>query len=148
MMPFETSCMPLLGRMSTLYGKNSGMPLRQEFHYKLIFIWPERTRSSLLMWWLLIQHGRWWFWMSLVDQHVQLRNLAPLLRFANKKGFRKGTILFWWPWRCTVHPGMIWIVSLGNVFIFSMIDDWGVIYLHLFTFNFLGSVLVLFSNMF
>jgi hypothetical protein len=27
------------------------------------------------------------------------------------------------PWRCTAHPGVIWIISLGSVFIFSMIDN-------------------------
>jgi hypothetical protein len=26
-------------------------------------------------------------------------------------------------WRCTVHLGLIWIVSLGNVPIFLKIDD-------------------------
>jgi hypothetical protein len=45
-----------------------------------------------------------------------------------------------------MHMSMIWILSSRNVFIFSMIDDYEVIYPYLFTFNFLSSVLVLFSN--
>jgi len=46
-------------------------------------------------------------------------------------------------------PDMIWIVSLGNVLIFFMIDDYEVIYLNLFAFNFsTNNVLVLFLNMF
>ncbi len=40
------------------------------------------------------------------------------------------------------HPSMIWIISLGNVPIFSMVDDWKVIYPCLFAFNFSSSVLV------
>jgi hypothetical protein len=46
-----------------------------------------------------------------------------------------------------MHLGMIWIISLGNVLIFSMIDDQKVIYPCLFAFNFLGNVLVLLSSM-
>jgi len=78
--------------------------------------------------------------MSLVDQQVELRNLTPLLRSGNIKGFMRGTILFQWPWRCMAHSNMIWIISLGSVAIFSTIDDWEIIYPCLFTFNFLGSV--------
>jgi len=37
MMPLETSCMPLFERMGVICGKNSGMPIRLEFHYKSIF---------------------------------------------------------------------------------------------------------------
>jgi hypothetical protein len=65
--------------------------------------------------------------MSLVDYQMQLQNLLPLLKFASVKGFRKGTILFRWPWRCITHPSMIWIVSSRSVFIFSTIDDYKVI---------------------
>jgi hypothetical protein len=36
MMPFETSCMPLLKRMGMLCGESDGMLLHQEFHYELI----------------------------------------------------------------------------------------------------------------
>jgi hypothetical protein len=46
-----------------------------------------------------------------------------------------------------VHLGVIWIVSLGSVFVFSMTDDQEVIYLCLFAFNFSDNVLVLHSNM-
>ncbi len=84
--------------------------------------------------------------MSLVNQQVQLWNLAPLLRSASIEGFMKGTILFQWPWRCTAHLGVIWIVSSRSVLIFFMIDDRKVIYPCLFRFNFLGNVLVLFFN--
>ncbi len=55
-----------------------------------------------------------------------------------------GTTLSQWPWRCTTHPNVIWIVSLRSVFFFSMIDDQEVIYPCLFAFIFLGNVLVVF----
>jgi hypothetical protein len=62
-------------------------------------------------------------------------NLASLLRFASIKGFMKGTILFQWPWMCTTHLSVIWIVS-SSVPIFSMINDQEVIYPCLFVINF------------
>jgi hypothetical protein len=34
MMSFEMSCVPSFERVGILYGKNGGMPLHQEFHYK------------------------------------------------------------------------------------------------------------------
>ncbi len=103
---------------------------------------------SLLMWWLLTRCGRWWPSMSLVNQHVQLWNLMPLLISINIKGFMKGTTLFQWPWRCTMHLNVIWIISLRSVFVFSTIDDWKVIYPCLFAFKFLGDVVILLFNMF
>jgi hypothetical protein len=45
-----------------------------------------------------------------------------------------------------MHLGMIWIVSSRNVFIFSRIDDWEVIYPCLFAFRFLGNMLIFFFN--
>jgi hypothetical protein len=45
-----------------------------------------------------------------------------------------------------VHSDMIWIVSLGNVLVFSMIDDCEVIYFCLFVFKFSSNVLVLLFN--
>jgi hypothetical protein len=45
------------------------------------------------------------------------------------------------------YLGMTWIILLGNVLIFFMIDDRKVIYPYLFTFNFLGNVLILLFNM-
>jgi hypothetical protein len=42
------------------------------------------------MWWLLTQHGKQWFQMSLIDQQVQLRNLAPLLKSKNIRGLYEG----------------------------------------------------------
>jgi hypothetical protein len=104
------------------------------------------TRSLLLMWWLLIRCGRWWLRMSLVDQHVQLQNLMPLLKSANIKGFMTGTTLFWWPWKCMAYMGTIWIVSSWSVPIFPTIDNREVTYPCLFAFNFLSNVLVLFFN--
>jgi hypothetical protein len=139
--------MPLLQRVGMLYGGSGDTPLRQEFHYKLIFTWLVRTRSLLPMWWLLTWHERRWLWMSLIDQKVQLRNLTPLLIFTSIEGFMKGINLFWWPWRCTTHLGMIWIISLGSVFIFFMMDDQEVIYLCFFSFNFSGCVLILLFSM-
>ncbi len=43
--------------------------------------------------------------------------------------------------------GMIGIVSSRSVFVFSMIDDWEVIYLFSFAFNFSSCALILFFNM-
>jgi hypothetical protein len=70
-----------------------------------------------------------------------------LLKSTNIEGFMKGIILFWWTWRCTMHPNMIWIILLRNVFVFSTIDDQEVIYPCFFTFDFSNNVLVLFFNM-
>jgi hypothetical protein len=58
----------LAWKVNTLYGESNGMPSCQEFHYELISTWLERTRSSLSMWWLLTQCGKWWLRMSLIDQ--------------------------------------------------------------------------------
>jgi hypothetical protein len=136
MMPSKTSCMPSSEKMGMLYRKNDGTPLRHEFHYEPIFTWFEKTRSLLPMWWLMTQCERWWLRMSLVNQYVQLQNLTPLLKFTNIKGFTKGITLFWWPWKCIAHWGVIWIVSLRNVFDFYTIDVWKVICPCLFTFIF------------
>jgi len=143
MTPSKTSCMPSFKRMGPQYGENDGMPLHQKFHYESISTWLERTKSSLSMWWLLIRCRRQWLWMSLLDQHVQLWNLMPLLRFVSIESIMRGTILFQWPWRCMVHSSVIWIVSFGSVFVFFTIDNQEVIYLYLFAFNFLGSILIL-----
>ncbi len=105
---------------------------------------PKRVKFSLSMWWLLIGRKKQWFQMSSINQQVQLWNLMPLLKFANIKGFMKGTILFWWSWRCMMLLGVIWIVSLRRVLVFSMIDNWEVIYPCFFAFNSLNNVLVLF----
>jgi hypothetical protein len=67
----------------------------------------------------------------------------PLLRSASIEGFIRGTILCQWPWRCTTHPDVIWIVSLGSVLIFSIKDNREVMYPCFFAFNFLGNVLIL-----
>jgi hypothetical protein len=45
-----------------------------------------------------------------------------------------------------MHLSMIWIISLGNVFVFSTINDRKIIYFNFFTFNFLGNVIVLLFN--
>ncbi len=78
----------------------------------------------------------------LVNHQVQLWNLTPLLKSANIEGFMKGINLFQWLWRCMMHLGVIWIVSLGSVLVFSTIDDQEVIYPCLFAFNFSGNVLI------
>jgi len=44
------------------------------------------------------------------------------------------------------HPGVIWIVSLRNAPIFSMIDDQEVIYPCLFAFNLSSNMLLFFFN--
>jgi hypothetical protein len=46
------------------------------------------------------------------------------------------------------HLGMIWIISLKSVPIFSTIDDQEIIYPCFFAFNFLGNMLILLFNMF
>jgi hypothetical protein len=51
---------------------------------------------------------------------VEFNAIAKIHKY---KGFMKGTILFQWPWRCTTHPHMIWIVSLGSVLIFCIINN-------------------------
>jgi hypothetical protein len=122
MTSFETSCMTLLKKVGMLYGENGDTPLRQEFYYKQIFTWPKRIGFSLLMWWLLTWCDRRWFRMSLVVHQVQLWNLALLLKLVIIKDFMKDTILFQWPWRCTTHQCVIWIVSLRSVLIFF--HDW------------------------
>jgi hypothetical protein len=75
---------------------------------------------------------------------TKLNTIAKICKY---KRFHEGTVLFRWPWRCTTHLGVIWIISSGNVLVFSMINDWEVIYLCLFAFNFLGYTLVLFFSM-
>jgi hypothetical protein len=139
--------MPLFEKINTLYGKSGGTPLHLEFHYKLISTWLERIRSLLLMWRLLTQRGIWWLWGSLIDQHVQLQNLAPFLKSTNIESFKRGTILFQWPWKCTTQSGVIWIISSRNMLIFSTIDNQKVIYPCLFAINFSSNMLILLSNM-
>jgi len=92
------------------------MSLHWQFHYKMIFVWPEKIKSSLSMWWLLIWCARWWLWASIVDQQVQSRNLAPLLKSESIKGFMRGIILFRWPWRCTSHLCAICTASSNSFF--------------------------------
>jgi hypothetical protein len=60
---------------------------------------------------------------------------VPLLKFVSIEGFMKGIILFQWPWRCTTHLGVIWIVSSRSVHVFSTIDDQEVSYPYHFAFN-------------
>ncbi len=142
----KISCLPLFKKVGMLYGKSNGTFLCQEFHYELIFTWPEKTRSSLPMWWLLTQHGKRWLQVSLINQQMQLWNLTPLLRSTSIKVFMKGITLFWWSWRCMGHLGMIWIISSRSVLVFSTIDNQKVIYLWFFAFDFSSSVLILFFN--
>jgi hypothetical protein len=59
----------------------------------------------------------------------------------------RGITLFQWPWRCTMHPNEICIVSSRNVLVFFTIDIQEVIYSCLFAFNFSRSKLVLLFNM-
>ncbi len=75
-------------------------------------------------------------------------NLSAIVKTASIEGFMRCTTLFQWPWRCTMHLGVIWIVSFGSVPLLSIIDDWEVIYPRLFAFNFSSNVLILFLNMF
>jgi hypothetical protein len=62
----------------------------------------------------------------LANATVEFSTIAKIHKY---KGFHKGHHLILMSWRCMVHMGMIWIVSLRRVFVFSMIDDWEVIYL-------------------
>ncbi len=87
--------------------------------YLYFVLFYERSTILLSMWRLLTRHERRWFQVSLIDQQVQLQNLTPLLRSTNIEEHHFISML----WRCTVHLGLIWIVSLGNVPIFLKIDD-------------------------
>jgi hypothetical protein len=135
--------------------QQSGHVVWKEWWYALMLIFSlranlyitQKTKSLLLMWWLLTWYGKQWLRMSLVNKQVQLLNLAPLLISTSIKGFMRGTTLFRRPWRCTLHLGGIWIIS-SSVPIFSTIGNWKVIYPYLFKFNFLGNLLVLLFNMF
>jgi hypothetical protein len=60
---------------------------------------------------------------------------ATMKLSASIEGFMRGTTLFRWPWRCTSHLGMIWIVSPGNAFMFFTINNWEVIYFITFDFE-------------
>ncbi len=82
--------MPLLEKMGTLYGKNDDTPLYQEFHYKLIFTWFVKTRSLLLIWWLLNRHKKGWLRVSFIDQKVQLWNFNTITNIHKYRGFHEG----------------------------------------------------------
>jgi hypothetical protein len=82
------------------------------------------------------------------QQQMQLWTLVPLLRSTSIEGFMRGIILFQWPWRCMAHPSVIWIVSSGNVLVFSIVGNLEIIYLCLFTFNFSGIMLILLFSVF
>jgi hypothetical protein len=73
------------------------------FIFMCISTWLVRIRFLLSMEYLRTQHRRRWLWVSLVNQHVQLWNLSPLLRFISIKRFMKSTILFQWSRRCMAH---------------------------------------------
>jgi hypothetical protein len=81
---------------------------------------------------------------QLVSVAMKLNAITKIRKY--REGFMRGTTLFQWPWRCMTHLGVIWIVSLGSVPIFSTIDNRKVIYPHFFSFNFLNNVLVLLFN--
>jgi hypothetical protein len=66
-----------------------------------------------------------------------------IVKIRKYNGLHEGHHLCRWPWRCTAYSSVIWIVSLENVLIFSMINDQEVIHPCLFTFNFSGNMLVL-----
>jgi hypothetical protein len=74
--------------------------------------------------------------------------LNAITKIHKYRGFHEGHNLFKWPWRCTTHPSMIWIISSRNVPIFSTIDDQKIIYPYLFAFIFSSNMLVLPFNMF
>ncbi len=73
--------------------------------------------------------------------------LNAIIKCISIEGFMKGTILFPWPWRCMVHPSMIWIISSKIMLVFFMIDNQEVICPYIFAFNFSDNVLILFSNL-
>ncbi len=64
-----------------------------------------------------------------------------IVKFASIESFMRGIILFQWPWRCTVHLTVIWIVSSENVFVCSMINNHKLIYPCLFAFSFSNNAL-------
>jgi hypothetical protein len=88
--------------------------------------------------------------MNVINQPIGATvKFNVIVKSTNMEGFVRGTILFQWPWRCTEHPNMIWIISLRSVPIFSTIDNRKVIYSFFFTFNFfLQHVGITLNNMF
>ncbi len=72
--------------------------------------------------------------------------LSAIAKIHNYKGLHKGHYFISMAWKCTMHSGVIWIISLRIVFVFSMIDNQRVIYLNLFAFSFLSNMLILFLN--
>jgi len=73
--------------------------------------------------------------------------LSVIAKIHKYRRLYEGHHFIWWPWRCMVNSGMIWIVSSRSVFAFSKIDNQEIIYICLFTFNFLSNMLVLLVNM-
>ncbi len=81
---------------------------------------------------------------SVINQLVGVAaKLSAIVKIYKYRGLHQGTILFWWPWRCTTHLSVIWIVSSGNVLVFSMIDNQEIIYPCFFAFKLLSNVLIL-----
>jgi hypothetical protein len=74
------------------------------------------------MWWLLTQLERQWLQMSLIDHVVaKLNTIAKIRKY---KGFHEGHHFIPMAMELhNTHPSMIWIISLGNVPIFSTVDD-------------------------
>jgi hypothetical protein len=69
--------------------------------------------------------------------------LGAIAKIRKYRMFHEGHHFIRWPWRCMAHPGMIWIVSLGSVPIFSTINKRKVICPCLLAFNFSCSMLIL-----
>jgi hypothetical protein len=60
---------------------------------------------------------------TVVSNVINPPTIVKLNTIVKIQGFMRGTTLFQWPWKCMVHPGVIWIISSGTVPIFSIIDN-------------------------
>jgi hypothetical protein len=59
--------------------------------------------------------------MSVINRLIGATvKFSAIVKSASIEGFMRGTTLF--RWRCTTHLNAIKIISLGSVFVFSMID--------------------------
>jgi hypothetical protein len=81
--------MPSLERMDMLYGKNDGMPLYEEFHYESISTWPEKTKSSLPMWWLLTP--RKIVFLNVINRPTSVvAKFNTIIKICKYRGFHEG----------------------------------------------------------
>jgi len=82
--------------------------------------------------------------MSVISWPIgAIAKLSTIINICKYEGFQEGHHFI--PMAMEMHDalGVIWIISLGNVLVFSMIDDQEVISPCPFAFNFLNRMLIL-----